>query len=115
MSKKTTINSISLAVGTAFIAGMATAPAVQADVNPFAVTVLSSGYMVAEKGAEGNCGAKKPVAEAECGANKAAEKAKEGECGANKKAKEAECGANKAEPKPIKEAKCGEAKCGENK
>jgi uncharacterized low-complexity protein len=104
MSKRTTINSISLAVGTAFVAGMATAPAVQADVNPFAATALTSGYMVAEKGAEGNCGARKPVTEAECGANKAAEKVKE-----------AECGANKAEPKPIKEAKCGEAKCGENK
>ena len=116
MSKTSTIKSLSLAVGTAFVAGIATAPAVQADVNPFAATTLSSGYMLADKGAEGNCGAKKPVTEAECGANKA-KQAKEAECGANKakQVKEAECGANKAKPKPIKEAKCGEAKCGENK
>jgi uncharacterized low-complexity protein len=114
MSKKHVIKPVSLAVGAAFVAGMASAPAVQADVNPFAVTALSSGYMVADKGTEGNCGAKKPVTEAECGANKA-KQVKEAECGANKKAEEAKCGANKAKPKPIKEAKCGEAKCGENK
>ena len=104
MNKKTTSNPVSLAVGAVFAAGMAIAPAVQADVNPFAVSALSSGYMVADKGAEGNCGAKKPVAEAKCGESKAA-----------KQIKEAECGANKAQPKPIKEAKCGEAKCGANK
>jgi uncharacterized low-complexity protein len=116
MSKKHTIKPVSLAVGVAFVASMAAAPAVQADVNPFAATALSSGYMVADKGAEGNCGAKKPVQEAECGANKA-KQVKEAECGANKakQVKEAECGANKAAPKPIKEAKCGEAKCGDNK
>jgi len=104
MSKKHTIKPVSLAVGAAFIAGMATAPVVQADVNPFSVTALSSGYMVAEKGAEGNCGAKKTVQEAECGANKA------------KQVQEADCGANKKEQeKTVMEAKCGEAKCGDNK
>lgn len=105
MSKKHTIKPISLAIGAAFVAGMAATPAVQADVNPFSVTALSSGYMVADKSTEGNCGANKAkqVQEAECGANKA------------KQLKEAECGANKAEPKPVKEAKCGEAKCGDNK
>lgn len=113
MSKKTSIKPISLAVGAAFVAGMATAPVAQADINPFAATALASGYMVAEKGAEGQCGANKQPAEAECGANKAAKKANEGECGADKKAKEGECGANKA--KPVQEAKCGEAKCGSNK
>ncbi|MCW9089011.1 MAG: hypothetical protein OQK54_05740 [Gammaproteobacteria bacterium] len=113
MSKKHTIKPVSLAVGAAFVASMAVTPAVQADVNPFAVTVLSSGYMVAEKGTEGQCGGSKAVTEAECGANKAAKKASEGECGANKKPAEGECGANKA--KPVQEAKCGEAKCGSNK
>lgn len=115
MSKKHTIKPVSLAVGAAFVASMAAAPAVQADVNPFAATALSSGYMVAEKGAEAQCGANKKAAEAECGANKAARKANEGECGANKKPTEGECGANKAKPKPVQEAKCGEAKCGSNK
>lgn len=101
MSKKQTIKPISLAIGAAFVAGIASAPVVQADINPFAVTALSSGYMVAEKGAEG-----------QCGANKAAKKVNEAECGANKatnKVNEA------AQPKPVVEAKCGEAKCGNNK
>lgn len=114
MSKKHVIKPVSLAVGAAFVAGMATAPAVQADVNPFTATTLASGYMVAEKGAEGQCGANKKPAEAECGANKAAQKSNEGECGASKKPAEGECGANKAKPKPVQEAKCGEAKCGSN-
>lgn len=113
MSKKHTIKPVSLAVGAAFVASMAAAPAVQADVNPFAVTALSSGYMVADKGTEGKCGGSKGVTEAECGANKASKKTSEGECGANKKPAEGECGANKA--KPVQEAKCGEAKCGSNK
>lgn len=115
MSKKHTIKPISLAVGAAFVAGMAAAPIAQADVNPFAATALTSGYMVAEKSSEGQCGANKQPAEAECGANKAAQKANEGECGASKKPAEGECGANKAKPKPVQEAKCGEAKCGSNK
>lgn len=118
MSKQHVIKPVSLAVGAAFVASMATAPAVQADVNPFAATTLTSGYMVAEKGTEGQCGANKQPAEAECGANKAAQKAaqkaREGECGADKKPAEGECGANKPAPKPVQEAKCGEAKCGAN-
>jgi len=105
MSSNTITTPLSLAAGALLTAGMLAAPQAQADINPFAITMLSSGYMVAEKGAEGQCGANKGVAEAECGANKAA-----------KKVSEAECGANKAEKaKPILEAKCGEAKCGNNK
>lgn len=110
MKTKHTSKPVSLAVGAAFVASMAASPVVQADVNPFAATALSGGYMLAEKGSEARCGANKTPAEAECGANK---KAREAECGANKKAREAECGANKA--KTVKEAKCGEAKCGSNK
>ena len=117
MSKQT-IKPIALVANVAGIALAATlmASPAQADVNPFAMSALNSGYMVAEaKGTEGQCGANKGVSEAECGANKAAKKAGEGECGANKKPAEGECGANKAEAKPIQEAKCGEAKCGGNK
>lgn len=106
MSKRQTISPLSLTAGAAIVAALGTAPAVQADVNPFAVTVLSSGYMVADKGAEGQCGGNKRVSEAECGANKASTKVKEGECGAAK---------IKPVSKPIQEAKCGEAKCGGNK
>jgi len=108
MSKQT-IKPIALVAGAALAATLAIAPA-QADVNPFGMSALASGYMVADaKGTEGKCG------EAKCGGNKAADKASEGECGANKKASEGECGANKGEAKPIQEAKCGEAKCGGNK
>ena len=115
MTNKQTINPIALAAGIALSAALITTPA-QADVNPFGMSALATGYMVADaKGTEGKCGANKGVSEAECGANKAAKKAGEGECGANKKAGEGECGANKAEAKPIQEAKCGEAKCGGNK
>lgn len=114
---------ITLVAGAAFAATLAAAP-VHADINPFSVSTLTSGYMVADgKDAEGKCGSNKTVTEAECGANKAAAalqtKAKEGECGANKapaKVAEGECGANKKPAaKPIQEAKCGEAKCGNNK
>ena len=108
MSNKQISKPVSLAAGAIFAASIVAAPTVQADINPFAITALSSGYMVADKGAEGQCGANKAtkkVNEAECGANKAAKKVNEAECGANKAAK----------PKPVVEAKCGEAKCGANK
>ena len=114
MHNKQTIKPITLAIGTAFITGLAAIPAVQADTNPFSATALAGGYMVAEKATEGECGANKKAREAECGANKAGQKVNEAECGANKKATEGECGANKAQPKPVQEAKCGEAKCGNN-
>lgn len=106
MSKQT-IKPITLVAGAALAATLTAAP-VQADVNPFAMSALTSGYMVSDaKDSEAKCGSNKSVSEAECGANKAAAKAKaaEGECGANKK----------PAAKPIVEAKCGEAKCGSNK
>jgi uncharacterized low-complexity protein len=113
---KLTIKPIALATGTALAAMMGHAPA-QADVNPFAISALNSGYMVSDaRGSEAKCGSNKQTAEAECGANKAAGKMTEAECGANKQAAEAKCGAEKkAAAKPIVEAKCGEAKCGSNK
>jgi uncharacterized low-complexity protein len=113
---KLTIKPIALATGTALAAMMGAVPA-QADVNPFAISALSSGYMVTDaKGTEAKCGSNKQAAEAKCGADKAAAKITEAECGANKKAAEAQCGADKkVSAKPIVEAKCGEAKCGSNK
>jgi uncharacterized low-complexity protein len=118
MNSKQTFNPITLIAGAALAATLIATPA-QADVNPFGMSALVSGYMVADaKGAEGKCGSNKTVSEAECGANKAAQaKLTEAECGANKKATEAKCGADTkaAAAKPIQEAKCGEAKCGANK
>jgi uncharacterized low-complexity protein len=90
---------VSLAIGSTF-ATLALAPAVQAVENPFAATLLSSGYQLAQadKQAEGKCG------EGKCGANKQrAEKKQDGKCG------EAKCGANKNAGKK-QDGSCGSAK-----
>ena len=80
---------ITAAVGTAFVASLATASVANAE-NPFAAEELENGYdQLARADAEGKCG------EGKCG---------EGKCGGAESDKdtEAKCG----------EAKCGEAKCG---
>jgi uncharacterized low-complexity protein len=105
-SKKKTIG---VAVGSAFIAGMAVAPMANAAGNPFALQSLQSGYMVAAdtptKAAEAKCG------QGKCGgmkADAAAPKAGEAKCGQGK------CGGMKADAAAPKagEAKCGQGKCG---
>lgn len=68
---------IGVAVGSAFVAGMAVAPMANAADNPFALKSLQSGYMVAEaktpeaKCGQGKCGGAMPstskVGEAQCG------------------------------------------------
>lgn len=75
-----------MAFGAALTAGVAAVPIANADENPFAMTELSSGYMVAghDKG-EGKCG------EGKCGEDKDKLQAKEDKKG---------------------EGKCGEGKCG---
>ena len=85
--------SLSIALGTTFVAAMSAAPVANADANPFGMQNLESGYMHV---AEGKCG------EGKCGEGKKAEG--EGKCG------EGKCGEGKA-----KEAKCGEGKCGGDK
>ena len=101
--KKTMKKSLSIALGTTFIAAMSASPIANADTNPFGMQNLESGYMQV---AEGKCG------EGKCGEGKM-DKAKEGKCGEGKmdKAKEGKCGEGKAK----KEGKCGEGKCGEGK
>jgi len=90
-TKKTTI---ALAASAALSAGLALSPMMaSANANPFGNTELTSGYM--------------QLAEATCGANKAAKKDAEAKCGANKEAMDAH--------KATKEGKCGEAKCGAEK
>lgn len=81
MSKQTN-KPLALAVGAALVGGIALST------SAFAMTDLSSGYMVAasQAGGEGK------AAEAKCGANKAAAEAK---CGADKKAAEGKCGEGK--------------------
>ena len=94
MSDKSNITKpIAAAVGVAFVSSMAVSTAAVADDNPFALSELDNGYMLAggHEGEEGKCG------EGKCG-----EKGEEGKCG------EGKCG-EKGE-----EGKCGEGKCGGN-
>ena len=82
---------IAAAVGTAFVASLATASVAQADDNLFVTEDLDQGYDLLAQ-AEGKCG------EGKCGGDKEAE----GKCG------EGKCGGDKEEA----EGKCGEGKCG---
>jgi len=80
MSKKTTLTPLAVAAGAAFVTSLAGTTVANAAANPFAMSELSSGYMVAE------------MAEGKCGGTKAADETKtmkEGKCG------EGKCGASK--------------------
>ena len=117
-SKKTLTSTFTLAA-TTLAGGMALAGVASADVNPFGMTSLSSGYQVAME--EGKCGDMKGAAEkmkdgkcgaGKCGANmkEKAEKMKDGKCGAGK------CGGNmKEKAEKMKDGKCGAGKCGAKK
>lgn len=120
MSNKTTLKPLAVALGAAFVTTLATTPVVNAADNPFAMSDLSSGYMVAD-GKEGKCGAGKmkdggmdKMKEGKCGEGKM-DKMKEGKCGAgkmkdagmDKMKKEGKCGASHAKEK---EGKCGGSK-----
>ena len=95
MSNKSVMKPLAIALGATFITSLAGTTIANATENPFSMTELSSGYMVAEK-AEGKCG--------------------EGKCGEGKMQKEGKCGEGKCgEGKMKKEGKCGEGKCGEGK
>ena len=95
--------SLSIALGTTFIAAMSASPVANADANPFGMQNLESGYMQV---AEGKCG------EGKCGEGMM-KKEGEGKCGEGDKAKkEGKCGEG---DKAKKEGKCGEGKCGGKK
>ncbi len=106
MSSKTSLKPLATAIGATLVASMAGVTVANADQNPFGLTQLSSGYMVADM-AEGKCGEGKKM-EGKCGEGKMEGKKMEGKCG------EGKCGANKMKGK-AKEGKCGEGKCGANK
>jgi uncharacterized low-complexity protein len=121
MSDKPVIKPLAIAVGTAIVTSLASVNVATAAENPFAMTELSSGYMVAEM-AEGNVTRDEFMSAHESmfskkdkngdGVIDASEmKMKEGKCG------EGKCGGAKAtgEAKTMKEGKCGEGKCGANK
>ena len=80
MSKTTVMKPLSIALGAAFVASLAGTSVANAADNPFSMTELSSGYMVADskegKCGEGKCGGEKKTEEGKCG---------EGKCGGEKK------------------------------
>ena len=87
------LNPLALALGATALGGVLAAPAALAADDPFRITELSSGYMVADAhGGEGRCGEERPCPHDDDDAEPA-----EGKCG------EGKCG----------EGKCGEGKCGE--
>jgi uncharacterized low-complexity protein len=89
MSQKTTLKPLAIAVSAALATSLAATTPANAAENPFAMSELSGGYMVAEM-AEGKCGA------------------------GMKTEKEGKCGGAMATGKTgaVKEGKCGEGKCG---
>jgi hypothetical protein len=89
--------------------------------SPFAITSLSSGYMLGA--GEGACGGDKgkKEGEASCGGDKG-DKDAEASCGGDKedgaghdKDGEASCGGDKSEGKDKAEGSCGEGSCGSDK
>jgi uncharacterized low-complexity protein len=95
MVDKKKISPLSTALGASFTISLTVSPIVNAADNPFEVTSLSSGYMVADSH-EGKCG------EGKCGEGKCGDKKdSEGKCG-DKKDSEGKCG-----DKKDSEGKCG--------
>jgi uncharacterized low-complexity protein len=99
MSKKNSIKPVALTVGAAFAGSLAGQAVADTEANPFAMSDLAEGYMVADsQGAEGRCG------EGKCGEGMQKPKEAEGQCGAKPKAEEGKCG---GKPKAEEEGKCG--------
>ena len=111
MSQKTTLKPLTLALGAAFVTSLAGTPVANAAENPFAMSDLSSGYMVADSHKEGD----KKMEEGKCGEGKCGgDKAEEGSCGGDK-AEEGSCGGDKAEEGSCGGDKAEEGSCGGDK
>ena len=95
MLKKRTLKPVAAVLGTTFAVALVASPIVNAANNPFNLTEISTGYMVADQ-AEGKCG------EGKCGEGKAK----------NKKESEGKSRVAKDGDKKSGEGKCGEGKCG---
>jgi uncharacterized low-complexity protein len=122
MSDKTTLKPLAIAMGAAFATSLAGTGVATAGENPFAMSDLSGGYMIADnnaKGMEGNCGGRMKTGEGMGGEMmksgddaggkmmKSEEgKCGEGKCGEKRKAHEGKCGA----AMPPAEGKCGASK-----
>jgi len=107
MSKTTTMKPLAIAIGTAFVTTLGAASAAGAADNPFAMSELPGGYMVAgNMPAEGKCGGAKKTEEGKCGEGMKKgmdEGNKEGMDEGKKTGMEGKCG----EGKQMKEGKCG--------
>lgn len=129
---------LSLAIGSAFAVTLVAAPLATATENPFGMSALKSGYLLAAaddakpaaKPMEGKCGGKTEkemkAKDGKCG-NTA--KMNDGKCGNSTKAADGKCGGTKkdakakggkktdmkATDKKMPEGKCGEGKCGGKK
>jgi uncharacterized low-complexity protein len=116
MSDKKVIKPIALAVGVALAGSFAlgTASIASADTveSPFAISTLSSGYLLGEEGSCGGDKEGKEEAEGSCG---------EGSCGGDKEGEaedkdgEGSCGEDKDGEGSCGEDKEGEGSCGEDK
>ncbi len=78
MRNKFTMKPLAAAIGSVVVASLASIATASADQNPFGMTQLSSGYMVADAHGEGKCG------EGKCGGKKPEGKCGEGKCGESK-------------------------------
>ena len=89
MSKKSALNSLTLALGATLTAGLMATPAANAAANPFGMTSFSNGYMVAGEEESGKQKMSDEDLKAMC-----EKKMKEGFCGEGKCGKvEGKCGA----------------------
>ncbi|MCY4420269.1 MAG: hypothetical protein OXC42_03330 [Gammaproteobacteria bacterium] len=102
MKIKSQLNPLVVAVSAALVTGGYGISVANADENPFELTELSSGYMVADaQGAtEDGTTEEGKTEEGKCG---------EGKCG------EGKCGGQDADEGAADESKTGEGKCGEGK
>lgn len=103
-NKSALIKPVAAIAGVAFVSSLAVSTTAAAADNPFELTDLDAGYMLAgghgdrDKGEEGKCG------EGKCGEDKG----EEGKCGEDK-GEEGKCGEGEDKGE---EGKCGEGKCG---
>ncbi len=90
MKNNTLKTPLTIALGAVLVGSVANVSVANAASNPFSMTELPGGYMVAEM--EGKCG------EGKCGASKMKGKMKEGKCG------EGKCGGMKGKMKAMMDA-----------
>ena len=130
MLKKSNLKPITAAIGTVFVTSTLIAAPASADQNPFQMTELSSGYMVAD-GHEGKCGEGKCGDKKTCKIKKMKKMDTDGDGAVSKdefmahaekkfsrKDKNGDGVISADEMKRMKkhkEGKCGEGKCGEGK